>query len=235
MENNEKDNKKSTLLNLTSETKSDNNIIITPNENSRMFLSYLRDNINFTNEKDRKEFIVGTERIIRLSNDYKAYIAHLKTLPGSKTCALFNHITDDMAPLEMHHGPIFTLAEIVTITLNHFIKNGKEISSFKIADQVLEDHFDNLIQTIFLCKSAHAILSDKKINKDAFVSMDKVISGDIVGFITKYNDSITYYEVNKIRNYLYMSDLYSKNQGTSVYTFFKERVKGFKDAKPEDN
>ena len=29
-------------------------------------------------------------------------------------------------------------------------------------------HFDHLIQTVFLCKSAHAIVSDKKIGKDAF-------------------------------------------------------------------
>ena len=65
------------MLNLTSVAK-DDNVIITPNENSKIFLSYLRDNINFTNEKDRREFIVGTERIIRTSNDYKVYIAHLK-------------------------------------------------------------------------------------------------------------------------------------------------------------
>ena len=41
------------MLNLTSVAK-DDNVIITPNENSKIFLSYLRDNINFTNEKDRK-------------------------------------------------------------------------------------------------------------------------------------------------------------------------------------
>ena len=82
------------MLNLTSVAK-DDNVIITPNENSKIFLSYLRDNINFTNEKDRKEFIVGTERIIRTSNDYKVYIAHLKNdVPGCNTCALFNHITE---------------------------------------------------------------------------------------------------------------------------------------------
>ena len=229
-----KDNKESKMLNLTSVTNNDN-IVITPNENSKLFLSYLRDNINFTNEKDRKEFIVGTERIIRISNDYKAYIAHLKEdVPGCRSCALFNHITDEMAPLEMHHGPVFTLAEIVTIVLNHYIKNGKEISSFKIADEILEDHFDNLIQTVFLCKSAHAVVSDKKIGKDAFISMDHAI-GDIVGFITKYNDAITYYEVNKLRNYLYMSEMYAKNEGTSIYTFLKERVKSFKENKPEED
>ena len=231
MEEKEESNK---MLNLTSVAK-DDNVIITPNENSKIFLSYLRDNINFTNEKDRKEFIVGTERIIRISNDYKVYIAHLKNdVPGCNTCALFNHITDEMAPLEMHHGPIFTLAELVTITLNHFIKNGKEIDSFKIADQVLEDHLDHLIQTVFLCKSAHAIVSDKKIGKEAFISMEHVPVGDIVTYITKYNDAITYYEINKLRNYLYMSELYAKNEGTSIYTFLKERVKSFKDTKPEE-
>lgn len=230
----EEKSKTNTLLNLTSVTK-DNNIIITPNENSKAFLSYLRDNINITNDKDRREFITGTERIIRISNDYKVYIAHLKEdVPGCRSCALFNHITDEMAPLEMHHGPIFTLAEIVTIVLNHFVKTGKEISSFKIADQVLEDHFDHLIQTVFLCKSAHAIVSDKKIGKEAFISMEHVPVGDIVEFITKYNDAITYYEINKLRNYLYMSELYAKNEGTSIYTFLKERVKSFKDAKPEE-
>lgn len=221
------------VMNLTSVT-SGNNIIITPNENSKMFLSYLRNNINLTNEKDRREFIMGTERIIRTSNDYKCYIAHLKEdVPGCRSCALFNHINDDMVPLEMHHGPVFTLAEITTIVLNHYVRNGKEINSFLIADEILEDHFDNLIQTVMLSKMAHAVVSDKKIGKEAYISMDHAI-GDIVGFITKYNDAITYYEINKLRNYLYMADLYEKNEGTSIYTFLKERVKSFKDAKPSE-
>jgi len=229
----EKELQTKSVKNLTSVT-TDNNIIITPNENAQLFLSYLRNNINLTNEKDRREFIMGTERIIRLSNDYKAYIAHLKEdVPGCRSCALFNHITDEMAPLEMHHGPVFTLAEIVTIVLNHYLKNGKDIDSFLIADEILEDHFDNLIQTVFLCQSAHAVVSDKKIGKEAFISMDHAV-GDIVGFITKYNDAITYYEINKLRNYLYMADLYDKNEGTSIYTFLKERVKGFKNTKPSE-
>ena len=91
-----------------------------------------------------------------------------------------------------------------------------------------------MLQTFFLCKIADAIVSDKKIGKDAFISMEHVPVGDIVTYITKYNDAITYYEINKLRNYLYMSDLYAKNEGTSIYTFLKERVKSYKDAKPEE-
>lgn len=229
----EKEKEVKTIKNLTSIT-TDKDVMIVPNNNSTMFLSYLANNVNLLNEKDRKEFIVGTERIIRISNDYKAYIAYLKeTVPATRSCAMFNNITDDKAPIEMHHGPVFTLAEIVSIVLNHYIKNNKEIDSFMIADEILEDHFDNLIQTVFLCKSAHAIVSTKKISKDAFISMDHAI-GDLVGFITKYSDAITYYEINKIRNYLYMSDLYDKKVGTSIYTYLKERVKSFKDATPSE-
>lgn len=215
------------ILNLKSKT-IDNNIIITPNENANMFLTYLRDNINMLSDKDRKEFIKGTEFIIRTSNDYKAYIAHLKErVPACRSCALHNHITDDDAKLEMHHGPIFTLAEICTIVLNHYLKHGKSIDSFDIADEVLDCHFNNLIQTVFLCESDHALVSSKKISKDAFISVDHA-TGDVVGFIKKYNDAISYYEINKIRNYLYLSNLYENNEGTSIFDFLKEEVKSFK-------
>ncbi|MGL4950040.1 MAG: hypothetical protein ACRC5M_06630 [Anaeroplasmataceae bacterium] len=221
------DEKVKIIKNLKSVSK-DDNTIITPNKNSKLFLSYVRSNVNLLDEKDRREFIMGTERVIRSSNDYKAYIAYLKEhIPATKNCALYNNISDDMAKIEMHHGPVFSLAEITTIVLNHFIKNKKPLDSFLIADMILQDHFDNLIQVIFLCKSAHDIISAKKIGKDAFVSMDHAI-GDIVSFITKYSDSITYYEINKLRNYLYMSNLYDKGEGKSIYDFLKERVKSFK-------
>jgi len=212
-----------------------NDIIITPNQDSKYFLSYLRNNINIMNEKDRREFISCTERIIRVSKDYSKYIADLKsTIPGAKSCALFNNIDDSMVPIEMHHGPIFTLAEICVIVLNHYIKNNKEIDSFDIAEEVLEDHYDGLIQTVFLCKMAHNIVSNKKIQKNAFISLDHAI-GNIVGFITKYSDSITYYEINKIRNYLYLSDLYNKQEGPSIYDYLKETVKSFKNATPKED
>lgn len=212
-----------------------NDIIITPNQDSKYFLSYLRNNINIMNEKDRREFISCTERIIRVSKDYSKYIADLKsTIPGAKSCALFNNIDDSMVPIEMHHGPIFTLAEICVIVLNHYIKNNKEIDSFDIAEEVLEDHYDGFIQTVFLCKMAHNIVSNKKIQKNAFISLDHAI-GNIVGFITKYSDSITYYEINKIRNYLYLSDLYNKQEGPSIYDYLKETVKSFKNATPKED
>jgi len=134
-----------------------------------------------------------------------------------------------MAPLEMHHGPVFTLAEICVIVLNHFLKNGKEIDSFDIADQILEDHFDNLIQTIFLSEMAHKPTSNAKTSKNSFISMDHSI-GDIVGFINKYNDAITYYEINKLRNYIYLSELYEKNQGVSIFDYMKESIKSFKNS-----
>jgi len=215
--------------NLVSVTKN-NNIVITPENDKDFFLSYLRNNINVLNEKDKKEFIMGTERIIRKSKDYSRYIAHLKeTIPQCRSCALFNNITDEMAPLEMHHGPVFTLAEICVIVLNHFLKNGKEIDSFDIADQILEDHFDNLIQTIFLSEMAHKPTSNAKTSKNSFISMDHSI-GDIVGFIKKYNDAITYYEINKLRNYIYLSELYEKNQGVSIFDYMKESIKSFKNS-----
>ncbi|MBR1818212.1 MAG: hypothetical protein IJ772_05110 [Bacilli bacterium] len=205
------------------------NIIITPNKDSKNFLSYLRNNINMLGEKDRKEFISGTEAIIRISKDYKKYIGELKNkYPGTHSCALFNNIDDTMAPIEMHHGPIFTLAEICVIVLNHYIKNGKEVDSFDIADEILQDHFDGLVQTIFLCKMAHNIVSNKKIQKNAFIPLSTAI-GDLVGFIEKYNDAITYYEINKIRNYIYLADLYDKEQSSSIFDYLKERVKSVKD------
>lgn len=214
---------------------SGNDIIITPNQDSNYFLTYLRNNINLLNEKDRRQFIGSTEKIIRDSKDYSKYIAKLKNeVPGTRTCALFNNVDDSMVPIEMHHGPIFTLAEICVVVLNHYMKNNKEIDSFDIADEVLEIHYDGLVQTVFLCKMAHNIVSNKKIQKNAFISLDHAI-GDVVGFITKYADAITYYEVNKIRNYLYLSDLYAKNEGPNIYDYLKQSVKSFKDAVPKED
>lgn len=205
-----------------------NNIIITPNEDTNSFLTYLRNNINMLGEKDRKEFISRTEGIIRISKDYKKYISKLKDkYPGTHSCALFNNIDDTMAPIEMHHGPIFTLAEICVIVLNHYIKNNMEVDSFDIADEILTDHEEGIIQTVFLCKMAHNIVSNKKIQKNAYIPQSAAI-GDLVGFIDKYSDAITYYEINKIRNYIYLSDLYDENKSSSIFDYLKERVNSVK-------
>lgn len=191
------------MKNLTSET-NNTQITIKAGPSRFYFLPFYKGNLNLSNEKTRNRFINSVEMLVRKSAVYKSYIHYLKEDIGLKRCMMFGHLDDTMCPIEMHHGPIFTLYDYVEITLTYFIKNKFEISSFSIAKQILEDHCNNLIQVIMLSEMAHkALHASIKNNKDIdFIHVDSAW-GDLMGYLIKYDGCFHIKHINKLNRYFH--------------------------------
>jgi hypothetical protein len=88
-------------------------VSIYPENAKTLFLPYFRKEVDFSSDRDGFDIIKSSEAIIRIDESYNSYKAHLlNDFPELAKCALYSNITSDMANLEMHHGPIFTLFDM---------------------------------------------------------------------------------------------------------------------------
>jgi hypothetical protein len=207
-----------TLENLTSTSLADTgNIVIAPKNQERfIYLPFNKKDKYFSNPNDLYKFIKDVELTIRTSKEYSAYIKYLKESVGLKQCALYSEIDDTKAPIEMHHGPIFTLYDIVEIQIAYLFKRELPINSFKLARNILKDHWDNLIQVVMLCKAAHvAVHNDRSStkNKGRYFIPPERSWGDINGFIKKYYMALSINHYEKIKRYINDYKNYMSNSG----------------------
>jgi len=219
--------KKNKFENIIAQEKN-NEIVIYPEKKEDLYLNFFKSNIDFLKEKERIMFIKHTEDIIRVSDEYGAYIAYLKeNIPDQNHCAFHSNIVEtDKVKIEMHHGPIFNLFDIVEITLISLLKNNEKISTFRVFEKVLRDHHNNLINTIPLCQTCHIVAHNRKPGvKRPFLMLEHSF-GNFVGFLTKYSDCLSYQHINKIRNYLHLKDYYGKHSDED--NVLKESIKSFK-------
>jgi hypothetical protein len=211
------------MKNLTStELEDTKNIVIAPeNEEKFIHLPFNKKDKYFSNPIDLIKFIKDVETLIRTSKEYSKYIRYLKEDVGLRSCAIMREINDTIAPIEMHHGPIFTLYDIVEIQISHLYKNGLPINSCRLSHNVLKDHWDRIIQVVMLCKTAHLGVhnfnSGKDNNKMFFLTADAAY-GDINKFILKYYNAFTVDHYNKIRNYITRYNAYKKNDAKNEKT-----------------
>ncbi len=221
---------KNQFENIEAEKDTEKKVVIYPKKNQALYLNFYKTNVDFAKEKERTMFIKRTVDIIRLSDEYWGYIAHLKNdIPEQNHCAFHDMIFDSEGiKIEMHHGPVFTLYDIVEITLLYFLKNNKKISSFRIFDQVVRDHHEHLINTVPLCKTCHLVAHNNKPGlKKPFIHIAQSF-GNFVAFVTKYADSLTYQHINKIRFYLHQEKYYEEHPEAKEDTVLKESIKSFK-------
>lgn len=162
-------------------------------------ISLYKDIDYFQDETLYTKFIKGCESFIRTSPDYRAFIAYIKNVLGINFCQVSSHIYDTDASIEMHHGPIFTLFDITSVILNYFLKTGKKINTFRIADTVLQEHFDLHVQVVMMATTNHEAAH----NKDLFLHVNQGI-GNLTEFIDLYKDYLDDIHKYKIWNYLNM-------------------------------
>lgn len=223
---------KTDLLNLNSVEKDNGNIVVGRTGYEKFIhLPLNKKDKYFMNPVDFIKFIKDVESLIRKSKEYSRYIAYLKNEIGLRSCALFHNIDDSVAPIEMHHGPIFTLYDIVEIQIAHMFVNGEAINSMSVANNVLKDHFDNIIQVTMLCEMAHKGVHNFSKTKDSkfFLSADGSF-GDFRKFVEKYKDSLTVQHVAKIKNYFKLYNEYSETKTSSpmfeaVITMWQDKFK----------
>lgn len=134
-----------------------------------------------SNLESRNRFIKKTEQLVRRNDRYSKYIYELKTKKGLNHCQVLSHLTDKDCTIEMHHGPIFTLYDICDIMIDHFLRKGWEITTYDIADKVLDEHWANRIQVVMLSISIHQDVHDREI----FISTDQAW-GNLTEFLKRY-------------------------------------------------
>lgn len=156
----------------------------------------------FQEDAAYNRFVKTVERMVRTSADYKAFTNWVKTILGVNFCQVSSQILDGEATIEMHHGPLFTLYDVVSIVLNDYIQSGKKISTYRIADSVLAEHFELRVQFVMLAKTNHEAIS----NRDLFLNMRQGI-GNVNAFIQKYAHALDDEQKYKIWSYINYSKL----------------------------
>ena len=160
-------------------------------------ISLYKDIDYFGDDVSYSSFIKKCERFVRTSDDYKYFISQIKNTYGLDFCQACSKLTGKDVEIEMHHGPIFTLYDIVEVVLNKFIKCGYKINTMRITDTVLQEHFDLHVQIVMLAVTFHEAAH----NRDIFLNLKQGF-GDVNAFIEKYAQ---YFEPNqkyKIYNYI---------------------------------
>lgn len=140
----------------------------------------------FANYENYVAFVKGIEYDVRHNDRYNKYISYLKHEVKLNRCQVLKNITDEDADIEMHHGPIFNLFDICAIVLEYFIIHKWKITTFRVANQVLDEHLKNRVQVVMVSKTVHEEIH----NGDIFINYHQAY-GDLEAFIKKYKDAIS--------------------------------------------
>ena len=156
-------------------------------------------------------FIKDVERMVITSKYYSRYIAHLKVDLGLNFCQVKGNISEDEDAgvkdlIETHHGPIFTLFDVVSIILNYMLIKGMKITTFSVANRVIEEHFKHRVQTVMLCETVHQLVHDNKV----FLNYRQGF-GDLYSFLEIYYEGLDEIMVNKIIDYIDKCKKYDSN------------------------
>ena len=142
-------------------------------------IAYFKTIEDFIDETSYSRFIKAVENMVRTSNDYKAFVDYIKNTLGLDFCQVFSKVYDKVdANVEFHHGPIFTLYDICEVELTKFIKTGQRINTFRVADAVLDLHFNMKVNGVLLSTTVHEMVH----NQDIFINLNQAI-GDVNAYI----------------------------------------------------
>ena len=176
-------------------------------DNNDLFkLSFYKTDSDFMDAQYMGKYINKIEKLVRTNSRYNKYIHYLKTEIGLDCCSIMSNVNSTDASVEMHHGPIFTLFDIVFIVLNYNLRKGNDINTFKIADEVLSLHEKNMVQVVMLTSTAHQMVHDGEI----FININQAW-GDIMKFLKKYKRGLLEEHKYKSMEYMKLSQKYDSN------------------------
>lgn len=184
------------------EYKGDISKFIQAKDNPYDCISFFKDRDYFSDEVPYNKFVKEVEKLVRTSKDYSAFVSYIKNILGINFCQVSSKIYDTDATIEMHHGPIFTLYDICSIILNYYIKTGKKITTFKIANAVIEEHFALRVQVVMMAVTNHEAIK----NKDIYLNVHQGI-GNVNEFIKRYADCFDDDQKYKVWSYINMSKM----------------------------
>lgn len=115
-------------------------------------------------QRERDKLIKTCEKFIRSSKEYKDYMKFLRDNMNYNKCAILNNVVKGNGKkysVEIHHEP-FTLYDLVDIEITRREVVGEPIEVLKIAESVMELHYDGLVGLIPLTKTAHELIDSYK-------------------------------------------------------------------------
>lgn len=171
-------------------------------------IPFFKDDEYFSNYESYINFVKSIEKTVRHHDKYRKYISYLKNEVKLNKCQVLKDITDSDADIEMHHGPIFTLFDICAIVLEYFMIKKWKITTFRVADVVLDEHLKNRVQVVMVSKTVHEEIH----NGDIFINY-KQAYGNLPEFIKKYKDAISDDYREQINRYIDKSLLKSSDFG----------------------
>jgi len=140
-------------------------------------------------DKAKHKFIQRTERLIRGSVEYRNYISLLKNELDLTRCTFLPEVDIEELGnglIEFHHYPL-TLYDIVSIKVEKRIAENKfAFDEFDVADDVMIDHYRNIIGLVPLSETVHE-LAHKGLK---FINLSYV-QGNYKKFIKENNVYIT--------------------------------------------
>jgi hypothetical protein len=178
-----------------------------------------KDEDYLANYESYVNFVKGIEKMVRTNDRYRKYISYLKKEVKLDRCQVLKNITDEDATIEMHHGPVFTLFDVCAIILEYFVLKKWKISTYRVADVVLDEHQKNRIQVVMVSTTVHQEIH----NGDLFINIHQAW-GDLNAFIKKYGIAMTDEYRDQLNRYIDRSLIYD-SQDFSVLDLNKSLLK----------
>ena len=171
-------------------------------DNANYYLEYDKTEEYFAFFDNEIAFIKGVEKLVRKHQFIRVtYPKYLKEVIGLKECEVMPGIKADdkgKVKLEMHHGPILTLFDICEIITNYFRAKGvKNINTFSVANEVVEQHRLNHCRIVMLSKSVH-----QKVHDEGIYLNYRQGFGDTLQFLQDFKDGVDKNMKMKINEYL---------------------------------
>lgn len=161
---------------------------IVDSHNSSYYIPFFKDEEYFSSYENYIRFIKAVESNVRKHPFYKKYISYLVNVVGMNTCQVLSNIQieegkqKEKLTIEMHHGPILTLFDICCIVTNYLIAiNSPDITTFHVANIVLEEHRLNNVRVVLLTKTVHDM-----VHADNIMLNYNMGFGDTATFLKKY-------------------------------------------------
>ena len=171
----------------------------------------------FIMSENRNKFIKACEKMCRSDEDYAGFIKYVTNIIGIDFCQVSSQIFSTDASIEMHHGPLFTLYDYASIILEEFIETGKKITTYRVTNQLIQEHYDLHVQVVMLAITNHEAVH----NRDIFLNIKQGF-GDVSGFIEKYQKYLNDNQKYRIWKYL---DLCESTDSFDNNIFDVEKVK----------
>lgn len=169
-------------------------------------IPFFKDTEYFSSYDAYVQFVNDVEKTVRKHDRYRKYISYLKNEVKLNRCQVLKNITDEDADIEMHHGPVYTLYDICEIVLEYFMLKKWKITTFRVADQVLDEHQKNRVQVVMVSRTVHEEIH----NGDIFINIHQAF-GDLNAFIRKYRDAISNEYREQLNRYIERSLLHDSN------------------------